>query len=222
MAMVPIWTCTKMYAKIKTLTGHSDLADADLLPMINHFYQNVMPLEFRLAILQHTYVQVLADDVSGYDLEPNDFLEITGPSFIDNLIDGAAPYVKTRFDWPQFALDWPEPTALGSHSKGLPYEVCVARGGEKITLFPRPVPDDNYILYVRVYVKPNALEVGGDSPIEDIWGPVICYDVAMDVLLDAQDIEPIEALVGARKFYADKITTREIMRFSNVRARGSF
>lgn len=212
------WTVDNMRTKIKTLVGNEGLADADLLTRLNNFYRDVLPLEFHLVSLETGIVINLVDGTNSYTVDPDEYLYLRPPALLDDLTTGSERELRFREDFISFRREWPDPTIAGSYIKGIPSQVLYWEHD----LFPRPVPDDAYFLGVRAYRKPTAFAAGGDTPTENLWGPVLCYDVAMDVLMDTQDTDPIEGLAAARNFFAKKITTKEIMQFESVRTRGSF
>lgn len=212
------WDCTTLYAKIKELTGDDDLTDASLLVKINHFYQNVLPLEFHLESLESTVTTPMVSGTESYTVDPNSCFAMTGPAYIDQGTTGYLGKVRFRTDRGSFWMDFPQSEALGTPDMQLPSQVLFDRN----FLYPRPIPDDAYSLMTEGYMKPAALALAADTPTEELWGPVLAYDVSMDILFDRQDTDPIEGLSVARKFYAGNIVTKEIMRLRNTRAVGSF
>ena len=210
------WNCSNMYSKIKTLAGDHDLDDTSMLERINHFYRNTLPLEQHLQGLESTITTALIDGTASYAIDPDTYFKMTGPVTIDDGGTGYLGNLRFRTDGPQFWIDFPKVTALGTAQKGLPAQVLY----DKDMLFPRPIPDDGYSLMTEGYVKPDALVADGETCMEDFWGPILCYDVAMDILFDKQDMNPIEGLMVARNFYATQIATKEIMQMANMRAPG--
>lgn len=210
------WTVANMQAKIKDLCGNSALVDAEILVRINNVYQNVLPLEFHLQGLEGRYTLTCIDGIAQYTIDPDLYFSVSSPAYIDNLGIGSLTQIRFRTDPIGFWSSFPEPTALGTAIKAEPSQVLYWMQ----TIFPRPVPDAAHVITLDSYDKPTALVAG--APLEDLWGPVLCYDVATDILFDAQDTDPIQGLMEARTFFADKIVSKEIMQLENTRAGGSF
>ena len=209
------WTTTAIKAKIKNLIGDSGADDAELLILINHFYQNVLPLEFHLKALEDTMIVTCIDGIDSYDIDPDSYLSVNGPAWIDDLGTSELYQIPFRQDSTAFWTEYPEPTAAGSYDKNLPESVLYWHQ----TIYPRPCPDDAYLIGIESYKKPTALG-SGDSPMEDLWGPILAYDTAIDILFDRQDTDPIEGILAARKISAGKISRKELMQFENVRSVG--
>lgn len=50
-----------------------------------------------------------------------------------------------------------------------------------------PVPDQNYVIKMQGYIKPDLLALPADEPLQNEWGPVIVYGAALERFSDTGD-----------------------------------
>jgi len=213
------WTVDSIITRIKLLVGDSNLDDTDLLNRINDHYQNHLPIEFRPKSLDDIYHETLVADGVGVMVDPNKYLTLLNPAYIDdggtgNLYEGVISYDPTLF-WRKY----PEPTALGTHTTNKPIEFLYYG----YTLYPRPVPDADYEFECKAIKKPDAFTLGTEHPIEELWGGILSCDVAIEIKGERGDEENLEYLLTTlRPYYSNMIAEKEIMQLEGIRGTPRF
>ena len=212
------WSLSEIRTKVKTLCGDSSLDDDDLDEKINRIYRNVIPLEFILESLKTEISQTCTDEIGEYAIDADEYLKVGQPAEIDDLSSSNRVRLLFRTDRLGFFADYPELATAGTISTGVPTQILYSRN----YIYPRPIPDDSYIIYLEGYKKPTALSEDDDAPVEQLWGPILACDVAREILIDNQDYDSLDGINAERKFYVSKLYAKEILQFENKRAEGRF
>jgi len=213
------WNAGNIIARVKALVGDLGLDDVDTLARINDHYQNYLPLEFRPESLNNVFQDTLIANGTGLFIDPNVNLLLLNPGYIDdgstgNWYEGLITYDPTLF-WRKY----PEPTALGTYSKGKPMDFLFYG----MTLYPRPVPDADYEFNCKRLNKPTALALDTDYPIEKMWGGILACDVAIEIKGERGDEENMTYLIETlRPHYVSMINIKEIYQLDNIRGMPRF
>ena len=203
------WSLTEIRSKVKKLCGDTNLDNDDLDEKINRIYRNVIPLEFILESLKVEFSQVCTAEDGEYPVDTDTYLKVGKPAELDDLESDNRVQLTFTTNRGTFFRRYPEIATEGdvSDTTGTPVTVLHSYGN----IYPRPIPDDAYIIYLEAYKKPDALSDDDDAPVEQLWGPIIACDVAMEILIDTQDMEPTEGIQAERTFFVNKMINKEIL-----------
>lgn len=93
-------------------------------------------------------------------------------------------------------------------------------------LIIRPHPDTNFGAHYRLVADsiaiPTALSGVSDEPVEKLWGMIIAIDSAIDIMMDTDRTDEIQALMGMRQKYLALISAKEIKDYEQIRAKPEF
>lgn len=79
----------------------------------------------------------------------------------------------------------------------------------------RPVPDQVYQMHLQGYIIPDTLTNDGDMPLQQEWGILIAYGVALDIFADRSDIGAYNEHYPIFKRYESLALSRSIQELSN-------
>lgn len=214
------WSLLEIRNKVKEYIGDSRFDDDDLNERINRIYRDSMPIEFSVDDLGTVFNQTLVDGTESYTVDPDTYLWVRGPAYIDDLESDTLAEITFTKDKYLFRSSYPEVASAGDVADydGQPVMVLY----DKHTLFFGPIPDDSYETYFESYTKPTALSADGDKPIQQTWGSIIACDVAISIKIGREDEGGIQGIQGARNHFASIIRSREIGDLVGVRASGRF
>jgi len=171
---------------VRSLSGRSteaNLSTADLDRHINEYYQNTLVVEVPGIKQQQAWVEITTSSgVDSYLLQ-EDWNLVLGPVTIDGtpaeIVTQDAEYFYDR--WPQ---DVDTPT-------GQPTEVLLI--GSDLVL--RPSPDAAYTVKYRTVSFPlTPLVAEGDKPMNCLYGRLIAFGTAIDLLLEKGQFDTAQAL----------------------------
>jgi len=170
------WTVAQIISKFRDLTGRksvNQISDADILIEINHFYQEVFPIEAGIPEFKGWYTfNTVAS--TGSQALPDTVLSVTFPAYVDD------EEVTIWTDTQRFYEEYPHDYA----TENLPTDILLLDR----TLILRPIPDDVYEARLRKTSSiPDALVTGEiDNPL---WGRAIAYGSAITFLSDKGEKE---------------------------------
>ncbi|MDD3493456.1 MAG: hypothetical protein PHZ19_08190 [Candidatus Thermoplasmatota archaeon] len=178
-----LWTLSAMRAAVRKLVGlpmDYQLSNSDIDGKLNNFYQNLLPVDLKPEALDSWYV---------FDTQANVDTQVIAEGVLDLrqpvTIDGY-PAIFTKND-EYFYQKFPE---TQTYTAQRPSHV-LQRG--KLLIF-RPEPDAVYQFKAPAYIKPAALSLDTDTPMQDQWGPYIVYGTAIDILSDRGDMQRMAQL----------------------------
>jgi hypothetical protein len=199
------WSLTQIRAKIRKLTGRPDeeaLAVADLDNYINHFYQNVFPLEALPPELKDWFTQNTSNTEESYAVDEK-YLALKEPFTI------AGYPINYYLNSKAFYRKFPE---TQSYTKAQPTDVLFF--GQAL-LF-RPPPDAIYQFKAQTILRANALTLATDKPPNQLWGPVIAYGSAIDIKQENE--EDLGNLVDLYDFYLARIVRQNLIQLGTQRS----
>lgn len=181
------WTLTDIRASVRELTGRpttGQLSNTKLDESINHYYQNVLPFEVDLPVLDDWLSFSTTAGTGEYSIvglsggRDVNFLRETVRILLDDL-----PISRYR-DINQFFAVYPRDTETSAYY-GQPEAVCVMGGA----LYLRPIPDDVYTVRFFYNKRPTALTSASDLPYDGRWGEAIAHGAAVIVFIKARDYD---------------------------------
>ncbi|MBI9081496.1 MAG: hypothetical protein JEY79_17360 [Pseudodesulfovibrio sp.] len=204
-----LWTLAAIKSKVRKLTGRPDtgqLSDADLLVYINSFFLNSLPQVAPGTPLTQTQftLSIASGDGGAYGL----------PTTIQRLVPSGL-WVATRdsddvdlgltlmTDYNLFWSRWPE----SDDTTGFPEDVLKYNN----TIYVRPLPDEDYTIKFPAIVANVALSDDTDTLDDDVWGPLIAFGAAMEILTDSGDHDEAAALLGVYEFHRTNVLRRDIL-----------
>lgn len=78
----------------------------------------------------------------------------------------------------------------------------------------RPVPDQVYQIRMEGYIKPTALSLNVDTPLQEEWGPLIAYGASLDIFADRGDTENYDRYYAVLKRYENVALGRTIQQLT--------
>ena len=203
------WSLIEIRSKVKTLCGDKSLSDDDLDEKINRIYRNVIPLEFILESLKVEFSQTCTAENGEYPVDADTYFKIGEPAELDDLESDNRAQLTFTTNRATFFKRYPEIATEGdvSDTTSTPVEILHSYN----IIYPRPIPDDAYIIYLEAYKKPDILSEDDDVPVEQLWGPIIACDVAMEILIDTQDLDAMDGIKIERVFFVNKMINKEIL-----------
>lgn len=78
----------------------------------------------------------------------------------------------------------------------------------------RPVPDQVYQIRLQGYIKPTGLTADTDTPLQEEWGWVIAYGVALEVFSDRGDLDNYDRYYPIFKRYENVALGRTTQQLS--------
>lgn len=79
----------------------------------------------------------------------------------------------------------------------------------------RPVPDQVYQMHLQGYIIPLIMSADTDMPLQQEWGPLIAYAVAIDIFADRSDIGAYNEHYPIFKRYESVALSRSVQELSN-------
>ena len=194
------WTLEKIRAKVRKLSGRPDeeaLSTSDLDNYINHYYQNVFPIEAVPPELKNWFTENTTDGTESYAVDEKNL------AFKEPFTIAGYPinyYLNPKLFYEKF----PE---TQSYTKAQPTDVLFF----KKTLLFRPPPDGVYQFKAQVILRPDPLILISDKPLNQLWGPVIAHAAAIEVKQDNGEFEEIEALFNLYQYYLALVTRQNLI-----------
>jgi len=200
------WTLADIKSKVRKLTGRpntSQLSDADLLDYINQIYVNDLPLEVQTKEVMAWFELSVTEALGGnYSMSDSIFNILPGnTTAIDS--DDAVSSMSLSTDYGQFFEDYPD----DYDTTGTPLEMLLFNR----TLYIRPLPDASYTIKFPYIKAISEFENDSDAPLDKIWGPVIAYGAAIDILFDSGEDERAMSLRGKYKYYLASIARKQLL-----------
>lgn len=192
--------------RIRTLTGRSDLSDAELNDYVNFFYQYRLPdfldpLEFRAI-----YYINLISDLGEYPLE-DEMRALFPPVLIDD-----EPVELVRDVEFFFSTFTDRASARGKPTHVLQFQRA---------LWVYPIPDTDYLLKVNVLYRPDKLEDDLDLPISQSWIDLLAFGASALLYTDMGDYESASTMMQLASNSASLVRRDYILNRSDVRIIGA-
>ena len=184
------WTLTKIRAKVRKLTGRPDegaITNVDLDDYINHYYQNVFPLEALPSELKKWFTQDTSSILDSWAVDEKNL------AFREPFTIAGYP-INYYLNAKDFYEKFPE---TQSYTKGQPTDVLFFNR----SLLFRPPPDAIYQFKAETILRPDALTLEGDKPLNQLWGPVIVYGSTIEIKQDNGELEDHDSLVSIYNYY---------------------
>lgn len=184
------WTLEKIRGKVRELSGRPDegaITTSKLDDYINHYYQNVFPLEALPPELREWFTKNTSKDLDTYPVDEKNL------AFREPFTIAGWP-IKFYLNVKDFYEKFPE---TQTYTKDQPTDVLFYNQ----TLIFRPPPNAAYQFKAGVILRPDALIQMTDRPPNQLWGPVIAYGTAIEIKQDNGEFEENDPLVSVYDFY---------------------
>lgn len=207
------WTLDKIKAKVRKITGRptiGQLSEADLLDVINDFYQNRLPSRVDLSKLRGWWT---FNTTTGVDFQavPSTVRAIIPPITLGGYdVDF---YTSPGLFYGQFPRPG-EPYTAGQPTAVL-LDLAGAAGARQIIM--RPPPDDIYEFRVAAFLTLAALS-GESPPLEDQWGLLICHGAAIDIFMTHGQGEEAGSSAGVVQNLLGEVACANVLQRSSDRA----
>ncbi len=206
--MAQTWDLAAIRAKVRLLTGRpttTQLSDANLDNYIDNYYRNVLPLqthstEFDKFSSSGGFTGTTVAGTGEYALGA-DVFGIKKPLIFDN------EEIPLWYDLEAFLLKFPpSDTTQTKPTHGLIYER---------KLYLRPLPDDNdgsnYAFEAPKIDRPTSLTATTDEPVDQMYGPAISYGAAIDIHMDAGEVEQAAEKLPIFEGYISLIFRKDVV-----------
>jgi len=211
------WTLTQLRSKVRELTGRlstSDLSNSDLDDKINDFYLYVLPDEIVLPELKTFYSLTATDGTGSYTL-PSTVFKIEKPITVDDGDGDAVSELGFWEDKDAFFTEYPEDD---SADEDQPADMLLYGN----TIYLRPIPDAAYTVKMAAIQRPTALSADSDTVTNPKWGPVIAYGTAIQMFIDAKDVDGASDLSDIYQFHLNSVDRKNLLQLANLRSVPSF
>lgn len=184
------YTFLKMQTDFRKITGKrttSQISDADVKDKLNLFYRLMLPRLISPPEFKGWYTFSTVASTGEYSL-PATVISISGPAYLDDeRIDFYTDKEAFFDEYPMDETDEDSPLGVLLFDR---------------TLYVRKIPDDAYTVKLRmVSSTPTELVADGDMPENELWGKLIVYGAAIELLSDDQDMEAVDNLSPLFKQY---------------------
>lgn len=199
------WTLEKIRAKVRKLTGRPDeeaISNTDLDNFINHYYQNVFPLEVLPPELFEWFTQNTSATLDSWVVDEK-YLTFRDPFTI------AGYPISFYLNAKDFYELFPE---TQTYTKAQPTDVLFFNQ----TLLFRPPPDAIYQFKAQTVLRPDALTLTTHKPPNQLWGPIVAYASAIDI--KEENGEDIENLTPLYDFYLARIVRQNLVNLSTQKS----
>lgn len=199
------WDLAEIRSKVRKLTGRPDtgqISDIELDSFINHYYQNVLPIELDPEELEDWYLLNTVIDDEDYTVEEN-YLTLSAPFTI------AGWPINFYLDKSLFFEKFPE---TQTYTANQPTDVLFYNR----TLLFRPKPDAVYQFKAATILRPDPLVETSDAPLNQLWGPVIAYGAAIEI--KGENAEDVDSLTGFYDIYLTTARRPKLLKLQGQRA----
>jgi len=213
MAGLSLFQLSDIKTKVRNLTGHkstNDLSDAKLLDYINRYYQLIFPLEVRPYELRTWFEFDTVDGTDEYDLTSATYLFEDGYLTLEDPVTLDGDSLNLYLDAGEFYGKWPEST---TYDEGVPTDVLFY--AEKLIF--RLIPDDAYTAKFASWKRPDALANDTDYPMQEEWGPLICYGASREIAEDYGDAETLQKIEHLYRQHKTRLANK--VHFQNINQR---